>query len=306
MHTLPLRSLAKYALLCAPLAIVACDDDDVEDIITSIDDSPTVVLEARDELETLEEAVDRVDLGDALNDASALTLFAPNNGAFDGVDVDALSDEALTDVLLYHALLGVTIPSDSIAQDLTVVRSSDNAAPSLIINNANGSITVNDASVVTPDVLTDNGVIHVIDEVLMMPTIVDLATYVPSLSGLVSAVTQAELVEALSATGGDGFTVFAPSNDAFTRTPTTGLSNERLGEILQYHVVSGVVLAGDIEDGDTVTTLAGVELTLNVGDDGAVTITDGNSDNDDATVTLTNVRGTNGVVHVINNVLLPE
>jgi transforming growth factor-beta-induced protein len=144
-------------------------------------------------------------------------------------------------------------------------------------------------------------VIHVIDEVLLPPNVVDIAINNSNFSILVDAVVKAELVETLS---GDGpFTVFAPTNaafeDLFTQLGVSGISEltkEDLVPILQYHVVSGNVRSGDLSSG-TVSTLNG-DITVDVGDD--VTI------NDNATVTLTDVQGTNGVVHVIDNVLVPS
>ena len=302
MHTPSLRSLAKYALLCAPLAIVACDDDDTDPIV-GIGDSPSDVLEDRDEFESLEEALDAQDLLATLDAQTALTLFAPNNAAFAAVDLSGVSDADLRATLLYHVVGGSVLRAADIPDGLTVFNAADFSTPSLLVNNAGSSITVNAATVVTPDVETDNGVIHGIDRVLTLPTVVDLATYVPTLSTLVTAVTDAGLAGTLSSTDGDGFTVFAPTDQGFAGTATDGLTTEQLGNILQYHVVPGVVLAGDLSDGMMVTTLQGEQFTVNVTGSG-VTITDANDNV--RNVTTTNVRGTNGVVHVIDGVLLPD
>ena len=301
MHTLPLRRLAKYALLCAPLAVVACGDDD--DVIPVIGDSPSEVLEDRDEFESLEEALDAEDLLATLDAQTALTLFAPTNAAFDAADLSGVTGDDLRNTLLYHAIGGAVLRSEDIPEGLRIFSPSDFSTPSLLVNNTGTSIMVNAATVVTPDIDTDNGVIHGIDRVLTLPTVVDLATYVPTLSTLVDAVTQAGLAEALSDTDGDGFTVFAPTDQGFAGTATDDLSEEQLGNVLRYHVVPGVVLAGSLTDGMTVETLQGEAFTVNVTGSG-VTITDarGNVRN----VTTTNVRGTNGVVHVIDGVLLPN
>jgi uncharacterized surface protein with fasciclin (FAS1) repeats len=138
-------------------------------------------------------------------------------------------------------------------------------------------------------------------------TIVELAQATDSLSTLVAAVVQAELVDTLSSEG--PFTVFAPTNAAFgdllealNITAEELLAREDLGAILTYHVVSGEVLAADLSDGQVVTTVQGGELTVSVSDAGVV-LTDANGGT--ATVTAADVDASNGVVHLIDAVVLP-
>jgi len=146
-------------------------------------------------------------------------------------------------------------------------------------------------------------------------TIVEVAQGDESFSTLVEAVTAADLVTALSGEG--PFTVFAPTNDAFAKLPDgtveqlTTEDTEKLASILQYHVVDGNVDAATLtaaieeagEEGYTVTTLGGGTFTATIVD-GSVMLTDaaGNM----ATVTATDVQASNGVVHVIDTVLMPE
>ncbi len=134
-------------------------------------------------------------------------------------------------------------------------------------------------------------------------TVVDIAIGSPDHSTLVTAVTEAGLVETLSGTG--PFTVFAPTNAAFEALPDGTVENllkpeskDQLTGILTYHVVSGAVLSGDLQDGQKITTLNGAELT--------VTIEGGNVMINGAKVTAADLEGTNGVVHVIDTVLLPS
>ena len=138
-------------------------------------------------------------------------------------------------------------------------------------------------------------------------TIVELAQATDSLSTLVAAVIQAELVDTLSSEG--PFTVFAPTDAAFGDllealdvTAEELLAREDLGAILTYHVVSGEVLAADLSDGQVVTTVQGGELTVSVSDAGVV-LTDANGGT--ATVTAADVDASNGVVHLIDAVVLP-
>ena len=137
--------------------------------------------------------------------------------------------------------------------------------------------------------------------------IVELAQATPDLSTLVSAVVEADLVDTLSSPG--PFTVFAPTNDAFGVllndlgiTAEELLAREDLGAILTYHVVGAEVFAADLSDGQEVTTVQGGTLTVNIGDSG-VTLTDANGNS--VNVVATDVDASNGVVHLIDGVVLP-
>jgi transforming growth factor-beta-induced protein len=133
-------------------------------------------------------------------------------------------------------------------------------------------------------------------------TIVDIAADNPDFSILVAAVTEAGLVETLS---GDGpFTVFAPTDDAFEAalealgiTAEELLANPALGDILTYHVLSGEVMSSDLEPTQTVATVQGEEVTITVDDDGARI--------NDAEIVQTDIEASNGVIHVIDAVILP-
>ena len=168
----------------------------------------------------------------------------------------------------------------------------------------NGGVMVNDANVSLPDVATSNGVIHVIDKVLM-PT--DTPNDIPRTAqctgqhnSLVSSVIQAELLETLQ---GDGpFTVFAPTDQAFTDAgiDLASLDNPEgkaaLADILLYHVLNGEVPAANVTDCLSATTINGNPLSFTVGDTVMV---------NGATVTATDVPTSNGIIHVIDKVLLP-
>jgi transforming growth factor-beta-induced protein len=171
----------------------------------------------------------------------------------------------------------------------------------MLVNTDDGVSLNGNTSVTTADIEAYNGVIHVIDKVLLPPTVVDIAINNSNFSTLVDAVVKAELDGTLSGEG--PFTIFAPTNEAFealfTELNISGISDltkEDLTPILQYHVVSGNVRSGDLSSGN-VETLNG-DIQVNVGDED-VTI------NKDATVTAVDIQGTNGVVHVIDKVLIP-
>merc|ERR1712039_75643 len=167
---------------------------------------------------------------------------------------------------------------------------------------------INDATVVKPDVLASNGVVHVVDGVLLPPkdaeaekNIVELAQSVDDLSTLVTAVVAGDLVETLSSPG--PFTVFAPLNSAFAALPEGTLdtllkpeNKDQLVDILTYHVVGAKALSTDLSDGQTITTVEGKDVTVSIGKSVKI---------NDATVVKPDVLASNGVVHVVDGVLLP-
>ena len=165
-----------------------------------------------------------------------------------------------------------------------------------------GGPTIDGAAILSVDILASNGVIHVIDQV-MLPSdedIVDIAVGNESFSTLVTALTAADLVGALQ---GDGpFTVFAPTDEAFAAVPADLLAAlladvDALTQVLTYHVVPGRVLSTDVVAINTAETLNGASVSITV-DGAAVRI-------DDANIIATDIQGTNGVIHVIDQVILP-
>lgn len=156
-------------------------------------------------------------------------------------------------------------------------------------------------NVTKADIDVKNGVIHVIDRVLLPPTVVDQALNNDSFSILVQAVIKANLVDALNDNG--PFTIFAPTNAAFeTLFSTLGISGiadlteEQLAPILTYHVVSGNVLSTQLSEG-AVPTLNGESL--------SVSLSPAPEINGTAKIVVTDVQASNGVIHVIDSVLLP-
>jgi transforming growth factor-beta-induced protein len=163
--------------------------------------------------------------------------------------------------------------------------------------------TINNRSKITgTDVVADNGVIHVIDKVLLPQSIVDVAVTNPTFTILVAALAKADLVETLK---GDGpFTVFAPTDAAFTAlfaelgvAGIADLSKEDLTPILLAHVVAGNVTSGQLSNGEVET--------LNTDKKVMIDISDGVKVNGTSNVVLADVQGSNGVVHVIDKVILP-
>jgi len=217
--------------------------------------------------------------------------------------LDDLDAATLAAVLKYH-VVGDLAYSNNLSSGAVATLNTDSPdeTPLSLLVNVDGGVMVNNATVTTADVMASNGVIHVIDKVLLPPTVVDLATYSESFTSLVSAVVKADLAGALS---GDGpFTVFAPTNDAFAALfAALGISDldevavEDLTSILTYHVVGDNVMSTELSAG-SVASISGEEFEVTI--DGEVMI------NGTVKVVATDIQGTNGVIHVIDAVLVPE
>ena len=249
---------------------------------------------------TLVDALGQTGLDEALQGAGPFTVFAPTDDAFSGVDLSGFTDDQLTEILQYHVVSGNIGSGDLNAEQSVAALTED----SLFVT-VNGDVVVNDAAtVVNADIGASNGTIHAVDNVLLPDSYQDVVAIVSkryNLQSLEDAVVQAGLAGTLQ---GDGpFTVFAPTNAAFDEVDTSGLSDQELQDILEYHVLPQEALSGDISSG-TVTTVNGADLEITVNEDGSVSLTDGAGNT--STVITVDLQGTNGVIHIINGVLLPS
>jgi transforming growth factor-beta-induced protein len=301
-------------LLALVIGFTSCDDDD--------DPAPMPEMEAEAEktivdvaaeagsFNVLIQAAQKAGLADFLSTEKNITVFAPTDDAFAALltdlgasSLDDLDAATLAAVLKYH-VVGDLAYSNNLSSGAVATLNTDSPdeTPLSILVNVDGDVMVNDAKVTTADVMASNGVIHVIDKVLLPPTVVDLATYSDNFTSLVGAVVKADLAGALS---GDGpFTVFAPTNDAFAALfAALGISDldevavEDLTSILTYHVVGDNVMSTELSAG-SVASISGEEFEVTI--DGEVMI------NGTVKVVATDIQGTNGVIHVIDAVLVPE
>lgn len=255
-------------------------------------------------------ALDKAGLKETLSNTGTFTVFAPNNEAFRKEDVtieliNSISDPdeilALKNALLYH-VLGSKVKSTEVpnAYVSTLYLVNGNGVS---LRTANNPVKLNnEAAVIAADIDASNGIIHVIDVPLSPQTVVDIALNNPAFSTLVSAVVKAELVTTLEET--PAITVFAPTNDAFTAINfnLNDFSKEQLTPILTSHVLGTPVRSSQIKNGDEVTTLnMATKLTFNT--QSGVKFSGG--DVTDVSVTTADIQATNGVVHVINKVVLP-
>ena len=261
---------------------------------------------------TLEAAVIAAELADDLSGDGPFTVFAPTDAAFEALPegtVDALLADPtgdLANILLYH-VLGAQVLSSDLQAEQTVTMLDGNDAT---ITVADSTVTINGTATVTvADITTDNGVVHVIDAVILPgtgggddPTVAEIIAGSADHFVLTSVLDSTGLDETLSGEG--PFTVFAPTDAAFDALDPFFLldvlmDNELLASILTYHVAGGTVMSGDLSDGQMITTVNGADVTISIDACGTVMV------NGVATVIVADLEGSNGVVHVIDAVLTP-
>jgi uncharacterized surface protein with fasciclin (FAS1) repeats len=297
----------KTALLALPLALTlgACDDDSGP--MGTDDDLGTIVAVAQDagSFSTLLTALDVAGLTAALEGMGPYTVFAPTDDAFAAIAPETLNGlladtEQLAAVLTYHVVPGAVTSSQVVGLSSAPTLN----GKALAISVDGGTVRVDNATVTATDIEASNGIIHVIDGVLLPEPIEDIVQLAKSsaiFNTLLSAVEAAGLVDALKSEG--PFTVFAPTDDAFAAIDAEVLGDlvadtELLTAVLTYHVVPGLFLAENVVARSDLNTLNGDHLPVMV--EGDMVKVGG------ANVIATDILATNGVVHVIDQVMLPE
>ncbi len=248
------------------------------------------------------------------NEEEEFTVFAPLNDAFSAFTNPNSND--LNAILSNHVVVGVSAFSSGLMNSYvnTAAEFDTDESLSLYINTDDG-VTLNGVShVVAADIVATNGVIHAVDAVIDLPTVVTFAVADPNFSTLVQALTEltpsTDFVGVLSAQGGTGddpFTVFAPTNAAFEALPVIP-DEADLIPILRHHVVAGAnVRSGDLSDGIMATTLEGDAITINLPGtgDNIADVTDGLG-NTGIGIDAVDVQAINGVIHVLDGVLIPD
>ena len=257
---------------------------------------------------TLESAIIAAELNTALSGTGPFTVFAPTDAAFEMLPEGYLefllmeaNKDSLASVLSYHVVPGDTTASELMdGMMLPTLVSGD----SLFVRLMGEMVHINGAMVTMADIDASNGTVHVIDMVLTQPaaSVVDVIMTTDTLSTLATAIEEAELEDALMMEG--PYTIFAPANDAFSAIDQADLAalladpDGDLTDILQYHVVAGTYTSADFTDGMMLMTLQGEELEISVMNDTILI--------DTAMVIMSDMMADNGIVHVINGVLMPE
>lgn len=306
--------LTRVLLISTPMFLVACSDStNTPSTVNSITQQAGV-----DNYTAFSAAVSKAGLTETLNDPSAnVTVFIPTDAAFSSAAsrlgfasatamVEALPAATLRSILLYHVVPGSLRASDlQSAGASQPTQYSLNGQPTRLALDFTNGVRITDAvltqaRVTKANTITRNGVIHQIDKVLVPPgvlNLVQMAQLNPNFSSLVNAVTQADLAGTLSGAG--PLSVFAPTNAAFAAAPA-GLSTAQLRQVLLYHVVAGRVLASDLPAaGTAIPTVQGQSVLVAAGP----SLVD--STGTPAAISATDVIASNGVIHVIDKVLVP-
>ena len=261
---------------------------------------------------TLVAALQAADLVETLQGEGPFTVFAPTDDAFAMLPAGTLDDllkpenkQKLTDILLYHVIAGKVMASDvtGLTEAMTIL------GKNVAVKIEGGKVFINDAEVIITDIEASNGVIHVIDAVILPPAeeqamdIVDTAIADGRFTTLVAAVQAAGLVDTLKGEG--PFTVFAPTDDAFAKLPAGTLdellkpeNKQKLSDILLYHVIAGKVMAESVTDGLIADSALGTSLFFK--------LDMGNAYVNEAQIIITDIETSNGVIHVIDTVILPK
>lgn len=299
-------SIVPVMLIISVLFFASCNDDDD---LAKMDEKNIVEVAAEaGQFNILIQAATKAGLAEYLSTQNDITVFAPTDAAFKNLltdlgasSLDDITVADLTNILLYHVVGAKAMSTDLQTGYIPTLSKSGDNFISMYINIANGVSINKNTKVTSADISAKNGVIHIVDKVILPPSVVNIALDNDNFTTLVQAVLKAGLVDALSATG--PYTVFAPTNDAFqalfTQLGISGIADltaEQLIPILTYHVVSGNVLSNSLANGQVGTLNPDKKLTVN--------LTSGVKIND-SEVIAADIQGSNGVVHVINKVLIP-
>lgn len=318
-----MKNLIKSLMIFAiAISMTSCSDDDNNNQPQTI----AQIASSNANLSILVQALQRANLVDTFNSTGDFTVFAPTDAAFTAflattpyATVNDVPVPVLTEILKNHVLAEGFTSSELMTgyyKTLAKGTASSTNTLSMYIDltsgvKINGGASNGGANVVltSANILASNGVIHVVDNVIGLPTVVNHAIANPNFTSLVGALTgagQPDFPTILSGTG--PFTIFAPTNAAFTSLDAelqpggiAGVPAATLTTVLQYHVVSGNVLSSSLTDNMVVTPLAGGDFTIGL--TGGAKITDAN--NRVSNIIATDVQASNGVIHVLDKVLLP-
>ena len=314
MKTIRLKwNLLALSMMSMTLGLfTSCNEDD-----PAPDPNIVQVAAANSNFSTLVTAVQSAGLAETLSGTGPFTVFAPTNDAFNKfltanslTAAQLLASDGLDEILTYH-VVGASVPSSAVAAGKVASVSGDPFYVSVAPNN---DIWINgNAKITATDISASNGIIHALDYVITPPTqsiaqiaISSTTAAQPEFTQLVAALVRTNLAGALTGGFDDNLTVFAPTDAAFRNlyaalgvTSVDQIPLETLTSVLQYHVVPARAFSQDLRQGASLPTLlTGKNLTVNLS---ALKI------NDSGLVPAAlNIHATNGVIHVIDKVLLPE
>jgi transforming growth factor-beta-induced protein len=272
----------------------------------------------RKDYSILTSALVKADLVTTLLTPGPFTVFAPDNDAFEAAGIaslDGLSKEDLTPILLYH-VVGDKVMASGLPSDGVVTTLNGNGYDKFFLS-LGSNVYINGSSMISAtDIEKSNGVIHTIDKALIPPSqsVVEIAVALSqaqnaeftTLVALLTDPSQQAVLNAISKSDGS-FTIFAPTDAAFAEISgiTSTLTDKQISEVLKYHVLGSRTYSTDLSNGLDALTLNGQSILVNISK-GSVSILDKDMNNTDAKVIDVNVNGTNGVIHVIDKVLIPR
>jgi uncharacterized surface protein with fasciclin (FAS1) repeats len=304
------------------LTTTGCDNNDDD----APQPDPTVFefVQNNSDFDILRSALERTGLDALLNTGGPFTVFAPDDDAFQAfltnagiASINDIPVDVLTQVLTYHVIGGEFRSTNLVTgyvSTASATKFGSDIYADLYVNIDNGVVLNGSVNVDQADVVVENGVIHVVDQVIALPNVVTFAVSNPNFSILVQALTRTDLTtDFVSVLSGEGpFTVFAPTNAAFqallNSNPTWNSLNDIPADVLEkvllYHVTAaGNVRSTDLTDGQVVPTLASGE-TFTIDLTGPTPRI--NAGSNSANIIATDVQSTNGVIHAIDTVILPE
>lgn len=285
-----------FAVMASSSLVKAADKDIVDTAV------------AAGSFETLAAALGAADLVAALKSDGPFTVFAPTDEAFAKLPAGTVetllkpeNKDKLSAILTYHVVGGRVAAKQVV--DLKGAKTLNGQRVNIAV--ADGKVSVDNAKVLKTDILCSNGIIHVIDSVILPASdnIVETASRAGAFKTLLAAAKAAGLAEALSGEG--PFTVFAPTDDAFAKLPAGTVESllkpenkAKLAAILKYHVVAGRVYSEDALAAEKAETLQGESVQISV--------SDGSAKVDGANLVTTDIDASNGVIHIIDSVILPS
>jgi len=312
-----LKTLSKLAMiLFVAIIFSSCSNDDDGGQQPFVPTNNIVELaQATPQLSSLVTALTKYpDLVELLSNEGTFTVFAPSNDAFAGLleaigqtSIDDIPEDVLKNVLQYHVYTTASLPASAVATSTISMANGEDAD---VVADGMGTLTIANASIIAVNALGTNGIVHIVDSVMVPPsilpivgTIVAPAYFNKNFTTLIAAVQAADpsILELLLSNGpsDNGLTLFAPTNDAFAAAGITDVNGA--DAVLAYHVIDGTVMASMLPNSGIasaeVSSIGGNLYITNTG--GAVSI------NGTTTVTATDIAGSNGVVHIIDRTLVP-
>lgn len=318
-----LKNKITLALLIGFSVFTSCETD--EDANAKRDTLYGLVSE-NDDFDSLQRALEITDLTSALSGTGELTLFAPTDTAFDNfldennfTSIEAVPASVLRQVLLNHVVASkirlADLPINTYLQSQATGFASNSANLSMYFRTVNGETQINGmANVTNGDILASNGVIHKVDAVIELPTIVDHILANPNLSTLSTALEsndQFNFVTELSSVNNGPYTMIAPMNTAFSsllieldQPNLAAIGNSTLAQVLKYHfVITSNTFSTSLADGDSVNSYLGQPFSIEL-TPANFRIVDAN--NRLANFTTKDIQCYNGMIHMVDRVLLPN